>query len=69
MHASESPIAAATALPSSGVRTSTDLRYTGTPRYAETGGRNVVRAEHLSQLDPGQVGDHHVARVSVHDSG
>ena len=33
----------------------------------ETGGRNVVGAEHLSQLDPGQVGDHHVARMGVHD--
>ena len=60
-------MAATTARPSSGVRTNTDLGYTGTPRSRKARRRNVVRAEQLSQLDSGQVGDHHVARMGVHD--
>ncbi len=59
-------MAAATARPSSGVRTRTDLGYTGTPSIRESRRGNVVGAEHLSQRDPGQVGDHHVARMRMH---
>ena len=60
-------MAAATARPSSGVRTSTDLGIHGHALMREAGRGNVVGAEHLSQLNPGQVGDHHVARMGVHD--